>query len=129
MEMAKARRRSGLLRDQADILKAMERGETPQYIPVRFKDGTYQGDALASAAQLGALCRHMDATLQDLAAELRGGSVAADPWFRSQTDTACRNCDYAAACHFDARDDQVRYISSLRPAQVWEALTEEEAQP
>ena len=134
-EKAKARRRSGLLLDQGDILAAMERGETPQYIPVRLKDGAYQGDALASAEQLGALCRHIDATLQELAAQLRGGSVAADPWFRSQTDSACRYCDYAAACHFDAHEDKIRYINALRPAQVWEALAQpdqpekEEAQP
>lgn len=124
-EKARNRRRSGLLLDDPAILAAMERGDAPRYIPVRLKDGSYQGDALASAAQLGALSRHIDATLQQLAAELRSGSVAADPWFRSQTDSACRFCDYAGACHFDAGCDHIRYLSSLRPDQVWEALEQE----
>lgn len=128
-EKAKDRQRSGLLLDDGAILAAMERGETPSYIPVRFKDGRYQGDALASAEQLGSLSRHIDATLRALAAELRGGSVAADPWFRSQTDSACRHCDYAAACHFDAQNDQARYIGALRPDQVWAALAQEEVAP
>ena len=92
------------------------------YLPIKFKDGTYSGDALANAEQLGMLSRHIDETLQSLAAELCSGSVAADPWFRSQTDSACRFCDYAAACHQDDETVCIRYISSLRPQQVWERL-------
>ena len=121
-EKAKAKRRSGLLLDDGEILAAMERGEAPAYLPIKFKDGTYSGDALATAEQLGMLSRHIDETLQSLAAELHSGSVAADPWFRSQTDSACRFCDYAAACHQDDETVCIRYISTLRPQQVWERL-------
>ena len=122
-EKTKALRRSGLLLDDSEVLRAMERGETPRFLPVRFKDGAYSGEALASAEQLGALSRHIDETLRAMARELRAGSVEADPWYRSQTDTACRFCDYAGACHFNEADDRIRYMTKLRPAQVWELMT------
>ena len=121
-EKAKARRRSGLLLDDAEILRAMERGETPQYLPVKCKDGVYSGDALASAEGFGQLARHIDELLRDMARELRAGSVAADPWYRSETESACVNCDYAAACHFNEEDDSIRYVTRLRPQQVWELM-------
>ncbi|MFR0796253.1 MAG: hypothetical protein ACLSHG_08035 [Oscillospiraceae bacterium] len=57
-------------------------------------------DALASAEQLGLLARHIETTLLDLAHELRGGSITADPYFRSGQDTACTHCDYLTVCHF-----------------------------
>ena len=118
-EKAKAKRRSGLVLNDDAVLNAMERGEAPQYLPVSIRGGAYSGDALASAEQLGILSRHIDGTLRDMAKELRAGSLSADPWYRSQTDTACRYCDYAGACHFDDRDDKIRYVTRLRPQEVW----------
>ena len=105
----------------------MEHGEAPQYLPVKWKDGACSGDALASAEQLGQLARHIDELLRALARELRSGSVAADPWYRSETDSACAFCDYAAACHFNDEDDSIRYMTRLRPQQVWELMERKEA--
>ena len=121
-EKAKAKRRSGLLLRDDAILQAMERGEAPQYLPVTIRGGAYSGDALASAEQLGVLSRHIDETLRAMAKELRAGSLVADPWYRSQTDTACSLCDYAGACHFDDRDDCIRYVTRLRPQEVWSRM-------
>jgi len=122
-EKARARRRSGLLLDEEEILQAMERGTQPQYIPVTLRGGAYSGDSLASAEQFGQLSRHIDETLRALAQELHSGSVAADPWFRSKSDSACRFCDYASACHFNEENDSVRYITRFRAPQVWDLLT------
>ena len=123
-EKAKATRRSGLLLNDAEILQAMEHG-TPQYLPVTFRGGEYSGDALASAEQLGVLSRHIDETLKAMAKELRAGSLIADPWYRSQTDTACRYCDYAGACHFDDENDPIRYVTRLRPQEAWALMRAE----
>ena len=121
-QKAKKKRRSGLLLADDAILRAMEHGETPEYLPVSIRGGAYSGEHLASAEQFGALARHIDETLRDMAKELRAGSVAADPWYRSQTDNACSLCDYAGACHFDEEQDSIRYMTRLRPQQVWEML-------
>ena len=125
-EKAKQLRRSGLLLDDAEILRAMERGDTPQYLPLRFKDGRYSGEALASAERLGRLSRHIDRALRAMAAELRAGSIAADPYFRSQTDSACALCDYRDACHFDEETDMRRYLTRLPAKEVWDKIETEE---
>ena len=124
-ERSKALRRSGLLLDEPDILRAMEHGETPRYLPVSVKNGVYGGDCLAGAERLGRLSRHIDATLRSMASELRRGSIAADPYFRSSTDTACQLCDYRAACHFDEETDCRRYLTKLSPGEVWEKIEKE----
>ena len=124
-EKAKQRRRSGLLLDDPAVLAAMEHGEQPQYLPVTFKNGAPSGESLASLENLGALSRHIETTLRSLARELRGGSIAADPWFRSQTENACRFCDYAGACHWNDADDSIRYLTKLKTAEVWDKVGEE----
>lgn len=122
-QKAKARARKGLLLNDMDVLLAMDTTQEHRYIPVTFtKAGKPSGSALASAEQLGALSRHIDKTLCAMAAELHAGSITADPYFRSQTDSACRLCDYRSACHFDEAADAPRYLSPLRPQQVWELL-------
>lgn len=126
-ERSKALRRSGLLLDEPEILRAMERGETPRYLPVSVKNGVYGGDALAGAERFGRLARHIDAALRSMAGELRRGSVAADPYFRSQTDTACHLCDYRAACHFDEETDCRRRLTRLSAGEVWERIEKEAA--
>ena len=120
-EKAKAMRRSGLVLDDAAVLEAMEHGDAPAYLPVKFKGGAPTGDALASLERLGLLSRHIERTLRSLAGELRGGSIAADPWFRSQTENACQFCDYFAACH-RSEADHIRYMTHLKPDEVWQLL-------
>ena len=124
------KKRSGLLLADDEILQAMERGDTFRYLPVSFgKDGGYKAKSLATAEQFGQLSRHIDETLKELAKELHSGSVAADPWFRTQSSTACQYCDYAAVCHLDEADDHIRYLSTLKNDEVWEKLSAEKEEP
>ena len=120
-ERAGAVRRSGLLLDDAAVLHAMEHSDTPQYLPVSPRRRT---EALASAEQLGLLARHIETTLLDLAHELRGGSITADPYFRSGQDTACTHCDYLTVCHFTpgAGGDCHRVLTKLPADKVWSSL-------
>ena len=123
-EKAKQRRRSGLLLEDEAVLQAMERGDAPEYLPLKFKDGQPAGESLASLERLGVLSQHIDKTLRALAKELRAGSIAADPWYRSQTENACALCDYAQACH-RGEDDHIRYLSKLPADEVWARLEQE----
>lgn len=125
-EKAKALRRSGLLLDDPEVLNAMEHTDAkePCYLPVKFKNGLPTGDAVASLERFGLLSRHVETTLRSLARLLRGGSVAADPWFRSATDNACLRCDYAGACHWNDETDRVRLLEKLSAGAVWDALEE-----
>ena len=128
-EKNKAKRRSGLLLADDRILQAMEHGETPQYLPVKIKDGNYSEKNLATAEQLDLLSRHVNSTLKELSAELHSGSVAADPWCTSRSQTACIHCDYASACHLDESKDHIRFIASLDDSQVWEKLQAGKEEP
>ena len=114
-------RRSGLLLDDSAVLHAMEHSDTPQYLPLSSRR---RADALASAEQLGLLARHIETTLLDLAHELRGGSITADPYFRPGQDTACTHCDYLSVCHFTpgADGDCHRVLTKLPADKIWSSL-------
>ncbi len=118
------RRRSGLLLDDEDILRAMENSDSPVYIPVSIKNDKYTGESLASAERLGLLSKHIDKTLREMAKELHSGCISADPYFRNQRENACRFCDYASACHFGGEEDRIRYLENLKPTEFWAKLEE-----
>ena len=118
-------KRSGLILDDEAVINAMEHGDSPVYIPVKYnKSGKAAGDALASAERLGLLSKHIDETLREMATQLRRGSIIADPYYKSQQETACRNCDYFEACHFvnGENGESVRRIGSLSATKVWNML-------
>ncbi len=123
-EKLKQHRRSGLLLDDEAILRAMEKSDEPVYIPVSIKKGSYSGDSLATAERLGLLSRHIDSTLRNMAKELHSGCIAADPFFRSQSENACQFCDYASACHFGGEEDRIRYLDKLKAQEFWAKLEE-----
>lgn len=117
-------RRSGLVLDDEALMEAWEHGKDKRYIPVKFKDGVASPDDVASAARLGLLARHIKKYLREMSAELRGGSVAADPYYKGQQENACINCDYFDACHFadGENGESCRYLEKLTPKKVWTML-------
>lgn len=117
-------RRTGLLLDDPAVIAAMENSENPKYIPVKFKDGIGSGDALASAERLGILSQHIAQTLCEMAKQLKCGSIAADPFYRTQYEYACLHCDYLAACRFKDGEngEQARRAPRLAATKVWNIL-------
>ena len=93
-------KRSGVVLDEAEVIEAWEHGEDKKYIPIRMRYGKPTPDSLMTAERLGLLSRHIGKTLTDMARQLNSGSIAADPYYRSQQENACLNCDYFDACHF-----------------------------
>lgn len=122
---AKVHLRSGLILDDNAVISAMEEGEEYQYIPVTAKKrGSSAPEALASAEQLGLLSRHIDDTLRELAGQLRAGSIAADPYYKTQQKNACAFCEYYDACYFEdgKHGDGRRYLPTLPADQVWNLM-------
>ncbi len=112
--------RSGLLLDDPEVIAAMEHDTEGRYIPVKLKkDGTMLGDSLASLEKFGKLAGHIDKMLAAMASEVRSGSVAADPYYKTDRDNACLFCDYFEACHFDEDTDTRRYPTRLKAPEVW----------
>ena len=120
--------RSGLVLDGADNLHAMER-DGNSFVQVRTHRGDGAGVLLASAEQLGQLSRHVRTTLLEMARELRSGSIACDPYFRTQQDTACARCDFYDICHFSPENgsDRHRVIQKLTRDEVWTLLKGDDA--
>ena len=91
----------------------------------RRKDSS---DSLVSLERMGKLARHLKLTLTDMAKELHRGSIAADPYYRSQQEMACLRCDYLEACFFSDGEDgeSCRYLPKLSDDKVWELIEKEE---
>ena len=104
-DIQKELRRSGLVLEDAQVLRAMEHDalEKPVYLPITLKkDGTIT-DGVATAHELGRLGRYTEHLLEQIAGELARGNVDADPAYRTPQDGACRWCAYASACYFPSR--------------------------
>lgn len=128
-EVAKSLRRSGLLLQEPEVLKAMEHEalDHPQYLPLRIdRNGGITG-AIASAAQLGKLAQYLDKLLHRISREMHQGNIDADPYCHSDEDRYCQYCDFAGACHFqDGKDgDHLRYIIKLQPNEFWQEISDE----
>ena len=117
-------RRSGLVLGDEAVIEAWEKGADKRYIPLRFRSGKPSGEAMASAERLGLLAGHIRKTLAAMAGELHRGSIAADPYYRSQQEHACLNCDYFDACHFldGENGESCRYLPKLSDNKVWGML-------
>ena len=128
-QKAKKLRRSGLLLSDKTVLTAMEHADVPEYIPVSVnRSGEYTGDSLATAEQLGMLSDYVDSLLKKMAGELRSGSIAADPWYKSDSENTCLYCDYYSACHFDEKTDAWRYRTALKAPEFWARLDRPESE-
>ena len=125
-ERAKVLKRSGLVLGEDALLEAWEKGEDKRYIPVSFRSGR-PVSGVASAEQLGRLSRHIRRRLSDMAKELRQGSIAADPYYRSGGENACQYCEFYEACQFSDGEngEHCRYLPKLKDDKVWELIGEE----
>lgn len=128
---ADALRRSGLALDDPTLLEAWEKSEDKRYIPVKFKNGSPTGEGVASLEQLGLLGRHIRGSLGEMARELHRGSIAADPYYRSQQENACLHCDYFDACHFSDGEngEQSRFMPKLSEGRIWGMMQERWERP
>ena len=129
-EIEKVRRkeltRSGLILRDPTVIAAMEQGDTPAFIPVKFnKDGNPSGDSLVTAEELDRLGRHIDSTLLSLGREMRRGTVTPLP-LGGSVSSPCGYCEFRGACHHNIRTDGVRYLPPLKRDEVLEKLADTE---
>jgi ATP-dependent nuclease, subunit B len=114
-------RRSGLVLGDEAILAAMETppdGEEERFLPT---------DRI-SAEDFARLRGHVHHVLDCTAADMTAGVITADPYYRSERDTACIYCPYHSACHFEegCGDDRRRYLKTVKADEFWSQITKEE---
>jgi ATP-dependent helicase/nuclease subunit B len=120
-------KRSGLVLNDSGVVEAMEHGGSKKYLPVKLsKEGCLTGDSLAELEQLGKLSSHIDKMLLEIAGGVGKGSIAAEPYYKNQSDNACLFCDYRAVCRFSEKDgDKRRYLKKLTIDEAWELIGKE----
>lgn len=121
---ASQHRRTGLFLNDPAVLYAMENGDSPVRIPVKWKEGIPGGDSIASAARLGLLERRVGEIMDTMAGELRSGSICARPFYKSAADNACNYCEYKDACRFTdgVGGDALRYLQKMKNTDIWAEL-------
>lgn len=121
-------RRSGIMLNDPLMIEAWETGDRKIYIPIKLSRGKVTEETLMSGEQLNLLNRHIGKTLRDMAKQLRQGNISADPYYRTQQENACANCDYYDACHFSDGEngESCRYQAALKADRVWELMEEED---
>ncbi len=95
-ELTKRMQRRGLILDDAEIRRAMEKGEAGIFFSKRNPE-----KYLATLEQFSLLQRHAEKLLLRTATELKKGRIAPDP-FLSGPDS-CQNCPYRPVCKFESR--------------------------
>ena len=93
--------RRGILLDDPDVLRAMDKEMAGRYIPVKLnKDGSYSAasvKSLASLEKMGDLVGTLDRVICRIAGEMRGGEVSARPMQSGHVD-ACKHCEMKTVC-------------------------------
>lgn len=93
-------RMNGLLLDEPEVLKAMEKDGEGLYIPVDYnkKDGLPKKTApLAGPADFEVLRLHIRRLLREMGDTLHKGDIAADP-LDGRESPACKYCDFRSVC-------------------------------
>ncbi|MBQ2756462.1 MAG: PD-(D/E)XK nuclease family protein [Oscillospiraceae bacterium] len=93
---------NGLLLNDMEAITGMDRDHSGKFIPASFsKNGTlYRAEVspyLATAEEMGKICRHIDGLITDMAQALSDGEVCALP-MNSGSHLACDFCDYSDIC-------------------------------
>ena len=95
--------RSGLLLDDPDVLRAMDRELSGRYIPVRVdpKSGEISRGSqksLASLERMGELVGEIGDVITRIAGDMRSGNASPRPREEGKKNRACEYCDMRAVC-------------------------------
>lgn len=105
-ETEKQLRMDGLVLDDPEIIRGMEKKAEGKYLPVSLKNGVPSGkEHVVSAREMENTLRYIRRLIAAMAAGLRSGNVEALPL--SGRYDACAWCPYGAVCGHE-RDDAVR---------------------
>ncbi|MBO5052210.1 MAG: PD-(D/E)XK nuclease family protein [Clostridia bacterium] len=95
-------KRSGLLLDEEEVLRAMDKTREGRFIPVRFRadGGVHKASerSLASLEKMGELVGRLDRVICRIGSEITGGEASARPLRSDKRKHICEFCDMKAVC-------------------------------
>ena len=97
-ERLKKYKMKGLLLDNEDVIRAMEKGGQGTFIPVKFKkDGSMSTKSVANAEDFSEIKKTIEKTLRSMVTDLQNGKIAPMPT-EAKGYTVCQYCRYSAVC-------------------------------
>ena len=113
-ERLKLQKRTGLVRDEYDVIVAMQPEDAPNKLPLsKTKDGELKGD-LVSAEQIKILKRYITMILERMADRIASGAIAANPYVRGSKFDSCQICNYRQICSGKSWTEPRNYKSNTR---------------
>ncbi len=113
-EIAQLLRLRGIVLSDVTVVNAMDKDLTSMK-QVFNKDGSLSANAsAASLEEMRSLLNHAKKTAEKLASSMRKGDIAISP-AKTNTFSACKFCEYAGVCRWDARlpGAKQRFMSPL----------------
>jgi ATP-dependent helicase/nuclease subunit B len=124
-EQKKQWRMSGILLEDEEVLRGMERDLAGVYIPVKQgEDGFDRYSSLATSEEMGRLSRKVKELVAQMAEALGDGAVAALP-VNSEGYKTCEYCEFRAVCGHEP-GDPIREIAKMDRAAVLKLLEEKD---
>lgn len=121
-ELDKSLKMNGLLLDDIDVVKGMDKTEAATYIPVKIKADTPVGDSsLATLEQFGKIFTKLDKNIIEMGNCLYNGQIQASP--TSGATDACEYCPYDSVCAY--RKSTPRNTFELKNDEVYEKIDNE----
>ncbi|MBE6824062.1 MAG: helicase [Ruminococcaceae bacterium] len=123
-QASKESKMHGIILDEIEVIKGMERDAKGEYIPVSMKGDIVvdKSGSLATLEEFGALFSQVDKMISQMALSLVDGDVSAVP--AKGAYDACAWCPYDSVCGY--RDgDRSREIKNYKKDEVFEILSRE----
>ncbi len=119
------RRMHGIVLDDVDVIKGMEKEAKGVYIPVSIKGDTItdKTGSLATLEEFGALFSKVDNVVTEMALSLCSGDIAAQP-VKGEYD-ACKWCPYICVCGYTDKD-VCKEVQKYKKDEVYDILKREE---
>lgn len=126
-ETKKDTKMHGIILEDVDVIKGMERDAKGVYIPVSLKGDTLvdRGGTLATLEQFGTLFSQVDKVIGEMALSLTSGDISPLP--AKGTYDACAWCPYVSVCGY-REGDNCRNIEKHKKEDVYKILKGEEEQ-
>ena len=97
-EFDSALKMNGLLLNDVEVIKGMDKSVGNKYIPYNINKGRTTEHCLATLEQLGGIFKKLDLTVAQMGEDLYGGNIQASP-IKGVHD-ACEYCPYDSVCTY-----------------------------
>lgn len=98
-EVAKKLRMNGLLLNDVEVIKGMDKTESAKYIPVKIKlDTAVSERSIASIEEFGKIFKKIDRIIAQMGKDLFNGKIDAAP--AKGAHDACEYCPYDSVCSY-----------------------------